>query len=103
MTGYPSTCSIPRDDCGSRTICNGPVTSSVGWRSNAVVSDGETIIVVDESCVFEPVDDLSNRLVGRVEVLSDTSNRVTTLEGEEDLRSRVIEYLIHPVVTNNME
>jgi len=34
-------------------------------------------------------------------VLCDTADGVTTLDGEDDLRSRVVEHLVHLMVTNN--
>jgi hypothetical protein len=36
-----------------------------------------------------------------VEVLGDTADGVTTLDGEDSLCRRVVEHLIHLVVTNN--
>ena len=51
--------------------------------------------------VFEPVDRLSNHLVGCVEVLCDPTDGVATLDGEDDLGRRVVKYLAHLEVTNN--
>jgi len=65
--------------------------------SHALVDDGEAAIITDVACVFETVHGLSHRLVRRVEVLSDTTNRVTTLGSENGLRHCVFEYLIYPV------
>jgi hypothetical protein len=36
-----------------------------------------------------------------VEVLGDTADGVTTLDGEDGLRRRVVKNLVHLVVTNN--
>ena len=52
-------------------------------------------------CVFEPINGLSHRLVRHVKALGDTSDEVTTLDGEDDLRRRVVEHLVHLVVIND--
>jgi len=52
--------------------------------------------------VFEAIDCLSHRLVRRVEALCDTTDGVTTLDGEDNLRRRVVEYLVYLVATNNL-
>jgi len=53
------------------------------------------------ACVFKPIDGLSYRLLRRVEVLGDTADGVTTFDGGDDLRRRVVKYLVHLAVTNN--
>jgi hypothetical protein len=67
----------------------------------ALVDDSEPVVIADVACVFEPIDGLSHCLVGRVEVLGDTTDGVTTLDGEESLCRRVVDHLIHLVVTHN--
>ena len=60
------------------------------------VADREAVIIVDVPCVFETVHGLPHCLVRRVEVLCDTADGVTTLDGEDDLRRRVVENLVLP-------
>jgi len=66
-----------------------------------VVDDSEAVVIGDVACVFQPIDGLSHCLVGRVEVLGDPADGVTTLDGEDSLCRRVVENLVHLVVTNN--
>jgi len=55
---------------------------------------------VDVPCVFETIHGLPHRLVRRVEVLGDTAME-SPLDGEDDLRRRVVEHLVHMMVINN--
>jgi phosphoribosylaminoimidazole (AIR) synthetase len=50
--------------------------------ADALVDDSEPVVIGNVACVFKPVDGLSHRLVWGVEVLGDTADGVTTLDGE---------------------
>ena len=91
------------EDAGYVTYDDGLTIVDERVRDAALVlvDDREAIIVADVACVFESVDGLSHCLVGCVEVLGDTADGVTTLDGEDSLCCRVVKHLIHLVVTNN--
>ena len=72
-----------------------------GCVAYALVDDSEAVVIGDVACVFEPIDGLSHRLIRCVEVLGNTTDGVAALGGEDDLRRRVVENLVHLTVTNN--
>ena len=63
--------------------------------------DGEAVVIGNVAYVFETVHGLFHRLLRRVEVVGDTADGVTTLDGKDSLCGRVVEHLIHLSVTNN--
>jgi len=72
-----------------------------GCVAYALVDDSEAVVIGNVACVFQLINGLSHCLVGRVEVVGDTADGVTTLDGEDGLCRRFVEHLIHLAVTNN--